>query len=49
MVINKNNNNVFKASFPYIILLLVVLGTLLFFNFAGSEVHELTTGELRPK
>ncbi len=46
MVINKNNNNVFKASFPYIILLLVVLGTLLFFNFAGSEVHELTTGEL---
>ncbi len=43
---NKNKNtNTLKNTFPYLILLLVVIGTLIFFNFAGHEVHELTTGE----
>lgn len=43
---NRNkNNNMLKASFPYFILLIVVIGTLFFFNIAGSEVHDLTTGE----
>ena len=42
---NRNKNNLLKVSMPYIILLLVVAGTLLFFNFAGTEVHTLTTGE----
>ena len=44
MIANKRNS-VLKVSFPYIILLAVVLGTLFFFNIAGQEVHELTTGE----
>ena len=44
MVINKNNNSL-KNVFPYIILLLVVVGTLFFYNSLGKEVHELTTGE----
>ena len=39
---NKNKNtNTLKNTFPYLILLLVVIGTLIFFNFAGHEVHEL--------
>ncbi len=42
---NKKNNDLLKVSFPYIILMIVVVGTLFFFNFAGTEVHTLTTGE----
>ncbi len=43
---NRNkNNNMLKVSFPYFILLIVVIGTLFFFNIAGNEVHDLTTGE----
>ena len=41
----KKNNNILKVSFPYIILMIVIIGTLLFFNIVGKEVHTLTTGE----
>jgi len=42
----KNNDNKFKTMFPYIILLVVVLGTLYFFNLSKVKVNELTYGEL---
>lgn len=42
----KNNDNKFKTMFPYLILLLVVLGTLYFFNLSKVKVNELTYGEL---
>ena len=44
MVINKNNNSL-KNSIPYVILLLVIIGTLVFYNLSSFKVNELTTGE----
>ena len=41
---NKKNN--IKNALPYIILLVIICGTLFFFNLQKYEVHELTTGEL---
>ena len=43
---NKKNQNYIKNSFPYVILVVVVIGTLLLLNFSGNKVNELTTGEL---
>ncbi len=39
-------NNTMKTTFPYIILLIIILGTFVFFNMNRYEIHELTTGEL---
>ncbi len=39
-------NKKVKNIFPYFVLLIVVLGTLYFYNMTFYEVHELTTGEL---
>lgn len=39
-------NNAVKISFPYVILLIIILGTLLYFNYAKEEVHKLSTGDL---
>ena len=41
----KKNNNI-KNALPYIILLVIICGTLFFFNLQKYEVHEFTTGEL---
>jgi len=38
--------NALKISFPYLILLLIVLGTVAYFNYAKNVVNELSTGEL---
>ena len=43
---NKKNQTYIKNSFPYLILIVVVVGTLLLLNFSGNKVNELTTGEL---
>ena len=43
---NKKSNNMFKITLPYVLLLLVVCGVIFFYNMAGTQVHELTTGEL---
>lgn len=42
----KNRNNNIKNALPYIILLVIICGTLFFFNLQKYEVHEFTTGEL---
>ena len=42
----KKNNNTMKNSFPYLILLIVIVGTITFFNYNKYEVNKLTTGEL---
>ncbi len=39
-------NNTIKTSFPYMILLVIILGTFVFFNLNKYEIHELSTGEL---
>ncbi len=39
-------NNTIKTSFPYLILLMIILGTLYYFNYSKQEVHELSTGDL---
>ena len=39
-------NKKLKNTFPYILLLIIVLGTLYFYNTSFYEVHNLTTGEL---
>ena len=39
-------NKKVKNIFPYFVLLIVVLGTLYFYNMTFYEVHNLTTGEL---
>ena len=41
----KNNNRV-RNSFPYLILGLVILGTIMFFNYNRYQIHDLTVGEL---
>ena len=42
----KKKDSYVKNSFPYLILVAVVLGTLLLLNFSGNKVNELSTGEL---
>ena len=42
----KKGNSSIKQSFPYLILAVVIIGTLLFFNYSRFTVHDLTTGEL---
>lgn len=39
-------NNTIKTSFPYMILLVIILGTFVFFNLNKYEIYELSTGEL---
>jgi len=41
-----NNKKVAKQGFPYIILIIMMLGTLLIFNLGNREVHKLTYDEL---
>lgn len=41
----KQNQNAMKATYPYLILFVVIIGTLFFLNLGNSKVHELTTGE----
>ncbi len=43
---NKNNNDRFKNTMPYIILIVVIGAILLMFTFQGSDVKTLKTGEL---
>ena len=43
---NKKKQGYVKNSFPYLILIIVVVGTLLLLNFSGNKVNELTTGDL---
>ena len=42
----KKNQDFVKTSFPYVILGIVIIVALLFYNNAAYEVHEITTGEL---
>ena len=42
---NKQKDTIIKTSFPYVILMIIIIGTLLFYNSSRYEVHELTTGE----
>ena len=42
----RNNNNVVKQTTPYIILFLVILGTLVFYNIGQIKVNKLTYDEL---
>src|SRR5574344_1504829 len=42
----KRNQDFIKNSLLYIVLLVVVIATLLFYNSARYEIHSLTTGEL---
>ena len=42
----KNNNNVVKQTTPYLILFLVILGTLVFYNIGQIKVNKLTYDEL---
>jgi len=35
-------NNVTKQTMPYLLLILVVLGTLMFYNIGQNKVNELT-------
>ena len=42
----KKNQNTVKNSFPYLILLLVILGTVYFWGYSQNEVHNLSVGEL---
>ena len=46
---NKKKPDFVKTSLPYVILLLVILAALFFYNNATVEIHELTTGELMSK
>ena len=43
---NKRNNSVFKNILPYMILCLIVTAVLVYLNFGGNVVHELSAGEL---
>src|SRR5574344_1093180 len=43
---NKKNQEIIKTSLPYFILVIVIVATLLFYNTARYEVHNITTGEL---
>ena len=43
---NRKTDNHLKNSYPYLILIVVVLGTLLLLNFSGNKVNDLSTGEL---
>ena len=42
----QSNQNKFKVTLPYLILVGVIVAILLILNFQGSTVNELTTGEL---
>jgi len=46
---NKKKPDFVKTSLPYVILLLVILAALFFYNNASIEVHEMTTGEMMSK
>ena len=39
-------NNVTKQSMPYLLLILVIFGTLVFYNIGQTEVKKLTYDEL---
>ena len=39
-------NNVTKQTMPYLLLILVVLGTLVFYNIGQKKVNEITYDEL---
>ena len=41
-----NNNNVVKQSTPYLILFLVILGTLVFYNIGQTKVNKISYNEL---
>ena len=43
---SKKNQTYVKNSFPYLILIVVVVGTLLLLNFSGNKVNNLSTGDL---
>ena len=43
---NNKNQGYLKNSFPYLILMFVVVGTLLLLNLSGNKVNELSTGDL---
>ena len=42
----KNNNNVVKQTAPYILLFLVIMGTLLFYNMGQLKVNKISYDEL---
>ena len=42
----KNNSNLMKNLFPYLLLGLVICATFFILDFKGNKVNELTTGEL---
>ncbi len=41
-----NNKKVAKQGFPYILLIIMMLGTLLIFNLGNREVHKISYDEL---
>ena len=43
---NNKNQGYLKNSFPYLILMIIVVGTLLLLNITGNKVNELSTGDL---
>ena len=43
---NNKNQGYLKNSFPYLILMVIVVGTLLLLNLSGNKVNELSTGDL---
>ena len=43
---NRKNQNYIKNSFPYLILIIVIIGTLLLLRLSGNKVNELSTGQL---
>ena len=43
---NNKNQGYLKNSFPYLILMFIVVGTLLLLNLSGNKVNELSTGDL---
>ncbi len=45
-MINKNNSNLMKNLFPYLLLGLVICATFVILDLKGNKVNELTTGEL---
>jgi hypothetical protein len=42
----KNNKETIKLIFPYLILLVIILGTIYFFNIGGNKINNLTYDQL---